>query len=106
MQEEEKRKPAIEMTDEEAMEHLFHPKIVDGIRELTRDDESEEDSESLEEEEDRQTEAQRRKDAAKRRLQQRRVEKAQDWPNTSEVEYENEKALLDAHGGNLSIDSA
>ena len=43
MQEEERRKPAIEMTDEEAMEHLFHPKIVEGIRELTRDDESEED---------------------------------------------------------------
>ena len=43
MQEEEKRKPAIEMTDEEAMEHLFHPKIVDAVRELTRDDESEED---------------------------------------------------------------
>jgi len=42
MQEEEKRKPAIEMTDEEAMNHLFHPKIVDGIRELTRDEESEE----------------------------------------------------------------
>jgi hypothetical protein len=41
---EEKRKPAIEMTDEEAMEHLFHPKIVDAVRELTRDDdESEED---------------------------------------------------------------
>ena len=43
MQEEEKRKPAIEMTDDEAMEHLFHPKIIDEIRELTRDDESEED---------------------------------------------------------------
>ena len=27
----------------EAMNHLFHPKIVDGIRELTRDDESEDD---------------------------------------------------------------
>ena len=39
---EEKRKPAIEMTDDEAMEYLFHPKIVDGIRELTRDEESEE----------------------------------------------------------------
>ena len=39
---EEKRKPAIEMTDDEAMEHLFHPKIVDGIRELTRDEDSEE----------------------------------------------------------------
>ena len=43
MQEEEKRKPAIEMTDDEAMEHLFHPKIVDAVRKLTRDDESEED---------------------------------------------------------------
>jgi hypothetical protein len=43
MQEEEKRKPAIEMTDDEAMEYLFHPKIVDAVRELTRDDESEED---------------------------------------------------------------
>ena len=43
MQEERKQKPAIEMTDEEAMNHLFHPKIVDGIRELTRDEESEED---------------------------------------------------------------
>lgn len=42
MQEEQKRKPAIEMTDEEAMEHLFHPKIVDAVRELTRDKESEE----------------------------------------------------------------
>jgi hypothetical protein len=42
MQEERKRKPAIEMTDEEAMEHLFHPKIVDAVRELTRDEESEE----------------------------------------------------------------
>jgi len=43
MQEERKQKPANEMTDEEAMNHLFHPKIVEGIRELTRDDESEED---------------------------------------------------------------
>ena len=43
MQEEEKRKPAIEMTDEEAMEHLFDPKIVEGIRELTRDEESKDD---------------------------------------------------------------
>ena len=43
MQKEERRKPAIEMTTEEAMEHLFHPKIIDEIRELTRDDESEED---------------------------------------------------------------
>ena len=42
MQEEEKRKPAIEMTDEEAMNHLFHPKIVDAVRELTQDEESEE----------------------------------------------------------------
>ena len=44
MQEEkEKRKPAIEMTTEEAMEHLFHPKIVDAVRELTQDDESKDD---------------------------------------------------------------
>jgi hypothetical protein len=41
MQEEEKRKPAIEMTTEEAMNHLFDPKVVDGIRELTRDNDSE-----------------------------------------------------------------
>jgi hypothetical protein len=43
MQEEEKRKPATEMTTDEAMEHLFDPKIVDCIRELTSDDESEKD---------------------------------------------------------------
>ena len=43
MQEERKQKPAIEMTDEEAMNHLFHPKIVDAVRELTQDEESEED---------------------------------------------------------------
>jgi hypothetical protein len=43
MQEEEKRKPAIEMTDEEAMNHLFHPKIVDAVRELTQDEESKDD---------------------------------------------------------------
>lgn len=38
---EEKRKHATEMTTDEAMEHLFEPEIVDCIRELTRDDESE-----------------------------------------------------------------
>ena len=40
---EEKRKPAIEMTTEEAMNHLFEPEIVEEIRELTRDDKSKED---------------------------------------------------------------
>jgi len=40
---EEKRKPASEMTTEEAMNHLFEPEIVDCIRELTRDEESEDD---------------------------------------------------------------
>ena len=45
------RKRAIEMTTDEAMEHLFEPQIVDCIRELTREDESddEENGESREE---------------------------------------------------------
>ena len=52
MQEEERRKPAIEMTTEEAMEHLFHPKIIDEIRELTRDEDSEDDENDQPREED------------------------------------------------------
>ena len=54
MQKEEKqeRKPAIEMTTKEAMEHLFEPEIVDCIRDLTRDEESEEDEKGLSREED------------------------------------------------------
>ena len=40
---EEKRKPANEMTTEEAINHLFEPEIVDAVRELTRDGESKDD---------------------------------------------------------------